>query len=217
MNDQRAIRWGILGTGHAARHFAEGLRELAGASLVAVASRTPGRAREFAARAGMPRSHDGYEGVARDPEVDVVYVASPNDRHRGDCLLCLDAGKPVLCEKPFALNAAEAEEIATAARERGLFCMEAMWMRFLPLVRELDVLLEAIGEVRLLEARLGHLHPFDPSSRLFQNEAGGGASCWIWGCISSRWPPSCSRERPPGSWPRGRSRRPGSMSRSRSC
>jgi predicted dehydrogenase len=171
---RRTIRWGILGTGRVARHFAEGLRQLEEAELTAVASRTPGRAREFAGRIGIPRAYDGYKQLAEDAGVDVVYIASPNDRHRDDCLLCLRAGKPVLCEKPFALNSEEAEEVVAAAREHRLFCMEAMWMRFLPLMRQVDATLGRIGDIRLLTAQLGHPHALDEKSRLFRLESGGG-------------------------------------------
>ncbi len=172
---RRTVRWGILGTGRIARHFAEGLRELADAELVAVASRTPGRAREFAEEIAVARAHDDYEALARDPGVDVVYIASPNDRHKDDCLLCIGAGKPVLCEKPFALDAREAEEVVAAARKERLFCMEAMWMRFLPLMRQIDAPLRKIGDVRLLTAELGHAHAYDEKNGRFRLESGGGS------------------------------------------
>ncbi|RMF62744.1 MAG: gfo/Idh/MocA family oxidoreductase, partial [Cyanobacteria bacterium J069] len=100
-----------------------------------------------------------------------------NSRHRNDCLLCLGAGKPVLCEKPFAMNAKEASEVITFARKQQLFCMEAMWMRFLPLVQRVRQMIQsgAIGEVCTLTAEFGYPAAFDPSSRLFNRELGGGA------------------------------------------
>ena len=98
------IRWGILGTGSIARQFATGLRELSDAQLVAVGSRTPERAEAFGTEFAVPRRHGNYAALASDPQVDVVYVATPHACHHADTLLCLNAGKPVLCEKPFALN-----------------------------------------------------------------------------------------------------------------
>ena len=107
----KPIRWGILGTGWIANEFAQGLSQLADAELVAVGSRTPESAQRFGEQYGVPHRHASYEALAWDAEVDVIYVATPNPLHREHSLLCLESGKPVLCEKPFALNAGEAEEI----------------------------------------------------------------------------------------------------------
>jgi predicted dehydrogenase len=171
------IRWGILGTGMIARAFAMGLAELRDAELTAVGSRSPERAQEFGGAFGVPHRHIGYEAVAADPDVDVVYVATPHSMHREDCLLCLQAGKPVLCEKPFTLNAVEAAEVMRAARERGLFLMEAMWTRFLPaIVRFRSLLAEGVlGEPQMLAADFGLREAPHPRRRLIDPALGGGA------------------------------------------
>jgi predicted dehydrogenase len=120
------IRWGILGTGWIASEFAQGLAELPDAELAAVGSRAAGSANRFADRFQVPRRHASYQALAEDPDVDVIYVATPNPLHREHSLLCLESGKSVLCEKPFALNAGEAQQVIDLGREKGLFVMEAM-------------------------------------------------------------------------------------------
>lgn len=171
------IRWGILGTGKIAGKFAQALPLVPDAELVAVGSRSVETARRFAAANGVSRAYGSYEELARDPEVDVVYVATPHVLHAENTLLCLEAGKPVLCEKPFTLNAAEARQVIAFARERGLYVMEAMWMRFIPLVRRFRELIEegAIGEPLLLHADFGFRADFPPEHRLYDPRLGGGA------------------------------------------
>lgn len=171
------IRWGILGTGSIAAQFARGLAELNDASLVAVGSRTADAAAAFAQTFGVARSHASYAALANDPDVDVIYIATPHSLHKENTLLCLEAGKAVLCEKPFAINAQEAAEMIIAARSRGLFLMEAMWTRFLPHMARLRELIAAgtIGELRVLQADFGFRASFDPQSRLFDPALGGGA------------------------------------------
>ncbi|MGD9145389.1 MAG: Gfo/Idh/MocA family oxidoreductase [Anaerolineae bacterium] len=171
------IRWGILGTGWIASEFAQGLAELPDAELAAVGSRTAGSASRFADRFQVPRRHASYQALAEDPGVDVIYVATPNPLHREHCLLCLDADKPVLCEKPFALNAGQAGDMVRAAREKKLFLMEAMWSRFFPLMAKVRELVDegAIGEVQMLVADLCIQFDFDPSDRRYAPDLGGGA------------------------------------------
>src|SRR5215472_10510198 len=133
----KSTRWGIVGTGTVAALFAEGLADAAGAELAAVASRSKERAEAFAAALGAARSYGGdgaYEALARDTAVDLVYVATPNSEHRAHAILLLEAGKGVVCEKPFAMNAEETRAIVGVARSKRVFCMEAMWMRFVPAV-----------------------------------------------------------------------------------
>lgn len=171
------IRWGIAATGGIARRFATGLAETGDAETVAVASRTAARAEEFGAEFDIAHRHASYEALAADPDVDVVYVASPHSRHEADTLLFLEAGKHVLCEKPFALNETQARRMIDAARERGLFVMEAIWSRFLPAYELLGQLLAdgVIGEVESVDADFGIRFPFDPRHRLFDLGLGGGA------------------------------------------
>lgn len=171
------IRWGILGTGSIATKFATGLAALPDAELAAVGSRTQVAADAFGDAFGVPHRHAGYEGLAADAEVDVVYIATPHSLHRQNSILCLQAGKAVLCEKPFTINAVEAEKIINLAREKGLFLMEAMWTRFLPAISKTRQLLAegAIGEVRMIMADFGFRTSFDPQSRLLNPDLGGGA------------------------------------------
>jgi predicted dehydrogenase len=171
------VRWGIIGTGHIAKKFAEGLLSLPDAELVAVGSRSQTSADDFAAWYGIPHRHATYAGLANDPDVDAVYIATPHPLHKDNSLLCLNAGKAVLCEKPFALNAAQAEEVVKLARAKQLFLMEAMWTRFLPVHVEVRELLaeDAIGDVRMLAADFGFRTEWNPNGRLLNPELGGGA------------------------------------------
>ncbi len=171
------MRWGIIGRGWIAEAFAAGLRALPDAELVAIGSRRQETAEEFAGKLGVARRHGSLEALASDPEVDVIYVATPHSAHKRVTLLCLAAGKAVLCEKPFAINAGEADEMIAAARQHKLFLMEAMWTRFTPLMAKVRALLAdgAIGEVRMLSADLGFRSAPDRTPRLFDPARGGGA------------------------------------------
>ena len=169
------VRWGILGAGAVAGLFAEDLGLVRGARLAAVADIDRARAESFATRYGAARVHAGCEELVRDPAVDVVHVATRSQDHVAHCLLAIAAGKAVLCEKPFALDAASAARVVAAARKRGVFCMEGMWMRFAPAVREA---IEAVrdgrlGRIRMITAQLGFPHRPDPSNRLFAPPGGG--------------------------------------------
>ncbi|MET7436653.1 Gfo/Idh/MocA family protein [Streptomyces sp. NPDC004082] len=172
-----SVRWGILATGGIAAAFAADLVDLPDAELVAVASRSQESAKAFAERFAIPRAYGDWASLAVDEDVDVVYVATPHSAHRAAAGLCLEAGRNVLCEKAFTLNAREARELVTLARERGSFLMEAMWMYCNPLVRRLKALVDdgAIGEVRTLQADFGLAGPFPPSHRLRDPAQGGGA------------------------------------------
>jgi predicted dehydrogenase len=173
-----ALRWGILGTGKIAATFARDLQLLPDHELTAAGSRTGERAADFAARFAMPRAHASYQELVADPAVDVVYVATPHQAHAADALLALRAGKPVLVEKPFTVNAGEAEQVIGEAKARGLFCLEAMWTRSLPHIRRIRQLLTArtLGEIRTVIADHGQRFlPPDPASRLYAPELAGGA------------------------------------------
>lgn len=172
-----AIRWGILGTGRIAATFAAALEALPDAEITAVGSRSADAAADFAQRHGAARSHASYSRLASDPDVDIVYIATPHVCHFENARLCLEAGKAVLCEKPFTLNAAQARELVRLARERQLFLMEAMWTRFLPAMSEVRRVIAdgTIGEPRFLIADFGFQKAFDPTHRLFDPALGGGA------------------------------------------
>lgn len=172
------LRWGILGTGKIAATFARDLQLLPDHRLTAVGSRTPERAADFARRFVTPRPHASYESLVGDPDVDVVYVATPHPAHAEGALLALSAGKPVLVEKPFTVNASEAEQVVAAARSNGVFCLEAMWTRSLPHMRRIRELLtaEVLGDVRTVIADHGQRFlPPDPASRLYAAALAGGA------------------------------------------
>lgn len=171
------IRWGILATGAIAKKFAEGLAVLPDAELVAVGSRSQASADAFGDAFKVPRRHASYEALANDPEVDVIYVATPHSHHKAATLLCLDAGKPVLCEKPFTINQKEAREVVARAREKKLFLMEAMWTRFIPAVVKARELIAAgeIGDVRMVQSHFGFRADPDESGRLTDPALGGGS------------------------------------------
>jgi predicted dehydrogenase len=134
-------------------------------------------ANRFADRLNIPNRHASYEALVADPDVDVVYVATPHPMHHANALLALRAGKPVLVEKAFTMNATEAEELVATARAEGLFLMEAMWTRFLPHVAEIRRLLaeRALGDIITVTADHGQWFAQDPDFRLFAPELGGGA------------------------------------------
>ncbi len=171
------VRWGILSTGGIARQFARGLAYAPGAQLVAVGSRSQANAEAFGDEFGVPRRYASYEALAADPDLDVIYIGTPHPFHAANSLLCIEAGKAVLCEKPFTLNARQASAVIRAARERGVFLMEALWTRFTPVMHKVRALLAegAIGRPRMVTADFGFHAPFDPESRLFNRALGGGA------------------------------------------
>lgn len=177
MSDYATVRWGILGAGSIANSLAKGAQACPTATVVAVGSRDQSKADAFADKYGIPNRHDSYEKLVQDPEVDVVYVSTPHPFHKEHSLLALNAGKPVLCEKPFTINAAELEEVIRVAGEKGLFLMEAMWTRYFPVMAKVRELVKggAIGEVRMLLADFGFRAGFNPESRLFDPALGGGA------------------------------------------
>lgn len=172
----KRIRWGILGPGSIARQFAKGLSVLPDAELLGVGSRTQSRADGFADEFGAPRRYGSYEALAADPDIDVVYVATPHPMHKDHSVLCLKAGKAVLCEKPFTVNRKEAETVLRVAKEEKRFIMEAMWTRFLPIVERVREWLRAgiIGEPRMVQADFGFRAGFNPQSRLFDPALAGG-------------------------------------------
>jgi predicted dehydrogenase len=170
------IRWGILATGRIAESFAGDLALVEGNELAAVGSRRPEAARSFADRFGAARAHGSYEELAADPEVDVIYVATPHSRHLEDVMLCFEAGKAVLCEKALTMNLADAETLVAEARSRGLFFAEAMWMRANPNIRHIAALaadgsLGAVGQVR---AELGFVGA-PTTARLWDPSLGASA------------------------------------------
>ena len=171
------LGWGLIGTGGIAETFAADLMFTDSGRVAAVGSRQMDTADRFADRFNIPNRHGSYAALVADPDVDLVYVATPHPLHHGDALLALRAGKPVIVEKPFTLNAAEAQELVATARAEGLFLMEAMWTRFLPHIAQIRRLVAdgALGEIVTVTADHGQWFPKDRDFRLFAPELGGGA------------------------------------------
>lgn len=169
-------RWGILGPGGIARAFTSDLRT-AGRDVVAVGSRRRENAEAFAADFDIARAHGSYEDLVGDPDVDIVYIATPHPMHAANALLALEAGKHVLVEKPFTLNAAEAAAVRDAAAECGLLAMEAMWSRYLPHMARIREIVASgvLGELRAVTADHTQRISSDPAHRLNALELGGGA------------------------------------------
>lgn len=176
MTDQK-VRWGILGPGGIAEKFAADLHLVDGAELAAVGSRSADKAAEFAKRFGFDRAHGSYAELAADPDVDVVYVATPHSFHFDAAMTCIQAGKAVLVEKPITLDLVSAARLVQAAHSSGVFLMEAMWMRVNPAIRKIAELVEegAIGWVSAIHADFGLQGPFAAEHRLRDPRLGGGA------------------------------------------
>jgi predicted dehydrogenase len=171
------LHWGIVGPGWIAGEFADAVRLHTAQRIVAVASRSIDRATAFAAEHGIETALGSVDELLARPDVDVVYIATPQSDHAATALAAIAAGKHVLVEKPFTVTAAEARTVADAARAAGVFAMEAMWSRYLPQASVLRTLLAdgALGEVRSVLADHGQAIPFGPDHRLFRPELGGGA------------------------------------------
>lgn len=174
---ERKIRWGILGAGNIAHKLATGFEAVEDGKLIAVGSRSIEKANEFADKFDIPKRYGSYEELVFDPEVDVIYVATPHTFHKEHTLMSLNAGKGVLCEKPIAVNAKEVKEMVECAQRNDAFLMEAMWTRFLPVYYKVEEWLEQglIGDVRILTADFGFRSDFNPEGRLFDPNLAGGA------------------------------------------
>ena len=173
---RRHFRWGILGTGYVSRKFALGLKATDEMSVSAVCSRTQESARSFADNLGIEHRFTSYEEMLRADVIDAVYIATPPHLHAAQASLAIEAGRPVLVEKPFCVDAAEAESLMHLARKHSVFCMEAMWTRFLPLARELKSFVQSggIGEPRLVTGSFCLKESPDSGTHLFDPRRGGG-------------------------------------------
>lgn len=188
------LHWGILAPGRISHKFAHDLKLVAGAKLHAVASRSIERARAFANEYGAAHAYGSYEELLDCPDLDVVYIASPHVGHYEHTMMCLEKGIAVLCEKPFAMNAAQVQRMVDCARANGVFLMEALWTRFIPAFDEAIRLANSgyIGELKTIRADFGFKADFPPEHRVFNPALGGGAlldvgiytiflATWLWG------------------------------------
>lgn len=173
----KSFKWGIIGLGRIARKFASDLHLLPNAKLHAVASTSLDRARQFANEFGASHAYGRYEDIVNCPDLDVVYIATPHVLHAENALICLEHGISVLCEKPFAMNRQEAQRMIHTAHRNRAFLMEALWTRFIPAVDYALALVGQgeIGDVHTVKADFGFHMPFDPHSRLYNKNLGGGS------------------------------------------
>jgi len=173
------IRWGIIGPGNIAHKFADALKTLSDGELCAVASRSKEKADTFGEEYGVSKAkcYGSYEELAKDKDIDVIYVAVPNVFHKEVSILCLKNGKAVLCEKPVAMDEQEAREVIKVAQDNKLFFMEAMWSRFLPIYEKVNTWIKdgLIGEVRMFQGDFGISRQLDPKGLKLNSELGGGA------------------------------------------
>lgn len=174
----KKMNWGIIGCGGIAGDFTKSLRTLPDADLVAVGSRTPGKAAAFAHKHKVAIYYDNYEALLEDENIEIVYVATTHNFHYENVLQCLEAGKHVLCEKVFTINAKQAQHLWEVAKEKGLFLMEAMWTRFLPSTRAIMEVINsgAIGEVMFLKADFSFKTEKDLDGRFYNLDLAGGST-----------------------------------------
>ena len=173
----KVFNWGIIGLGKIAHKFAQDLQGMKSARLHAVASRSYQKAEVFGQKYGAQHVYGDYEEIVNCPDLDVVYIATPHAFHCENTLMCLNNRIPVLCEKPFAMNAAEVRRMIAASKNNNTFLMEALWTRFLPSMEKVLSLIEkgTIGEVLSIKADFGFKADFDPNGRLYNQKLGGGS------------------------------------------
>jgi predicted dehydrogenase len=173
----KIYNWAILGCGKIARKFSSDLKLLPNARLYAAASRDLEKARSFANEFGFDKAYGSYEEMVSDPSVDVVYVATPHSYHHDHTILCLNHKKPVLCEKAFALNLAEAKEMVEVARKNNTFLMEAFWTKFLPAFNKAMEIVNSgeLGALKIIRSDFGFKAQFDPNSRMYNLALGAGS------------------------------------------
>lgn len=173
----KTINWGIMATGGIAHTFAKALVNTKGSKLAAAASRSIDKAKAFAGEFGAERFYGSYEELAKDPEIDIIYIATPMHSHYKDMLLCLENGKNVLCEKTITLNAAQFEACMKLAEKKNLFLMEAMWMKTLPIFKAVKAAVNdgKIGGIRLIKADFTSVCEYNKEGRIFNPALGGGS------------------------------------------
>jgi predicted dehydrogenase len=173
----KTIKFGIIGAGGIAVKFANAVKFVDGAELIAVSSKSLERAKVFSEKFSLSCYYDSYEEMLKNPEIDAVYIATTNNFHYENCMLCLDYNKPIVCEKPLAISKQQATEIFAKANLKNIFVMEAMWTRFLPVTQKVKswIKVKRIGEVKLIDASFCVNFNFDPESRIYNPKLAGGA------------------------------------------
>ena len=173
----KKFKWGIIAPGRIAHTFAEGIKTIPDAKIHAIASSSQARADTFAEKFKVAKAYNSYEALVADPAVDAVYISSLHHQHFGHSMLALEAGKPVLCEKPFTVNAKETEKLFATAKEKKLFIMEALWTRFLPIYGIIREWLDEgrIGEIKLMTSTFGFRPEHNARGRLLDPNLAGGS------------------------------------------
>lgn len=185
------INWGIIGPGRIANKFAQAFKAISDGCVHAVASRDQQKAKAFAAQYDIPKAYSSYKEMLADPQVDMVYIATPNRFHHQQAVLCLEADKPVLCEKPLTVNAVESSALIDLAREKDLFLMEAVWTRYLPIYQVVRQWLDegVLGKIWLLDSKFGHVVSTNEQDRWYSPELAGGVllDMGIYNVSTSQW------------------------------
>ncbi|REG87472.1 Gfo/Idh/MocA family protein [Winogradskyella sediminis] len=173
----KTINWGIIGAGKIASKFATDLNKVSNSNLYAIASRNLDKAQQFGRTFNVDKAYGCYEDLVTDPQIDAIYIATPHSFHKAHSMLCLNHQKAVLCEKPFAMNLQEVEDMIQLSKEKSTLLMEAMWTVFLPHYQyTLDLLKKKhFGNILKLEADFGFHPKYDESSRVFDKSVGGGS------------------------------------------
>ncbi|MFT5711000.1 MAG: dihydrodiol dehydrogenase / D-xylose 1-dehydrogenase (NADP) [Halioglobus sp.] len=177
MTEPSLLRWGIIGPGRIAAEFARALQFVENSQLQAVSGRSKSKVEAFARTHGVAQCYDSHYALLHNPDVDVIYIATPHRYHYELARECLLAGKPVLCEKPLTVNAAQAQSLIELSRQQGVFLMEALWTRFLPIYEDIRQWLASgeIGREQSISSSFGFEFPRDPHGRLLNRELAGGA------------------------------------------
>ncbi|MDP3446826.1 MAG: Gfo/Idh/MocA family oxidoreductase, partial [Eubacteriales bacterium] len=173
----KQVKWGIVGTGNISTQFAQGLQLVEHAQIAAVASRSINSAKAFAQRFDIPKYYGSYEDMAKDPELEIIYIGTPHPQHYDNVMLFLEAGFAVICEKPLGVNAAQTEKMIAKAREKNVFFMEGMWTRFFPAFQKALEWVKSgrIGQPKMLQAAFGYDGSANKEQWRFRHDMAGGA------------------------------------------
>lgn len=173
----KTFNFGIIGAGNIANRFCDAVKLVDGAKVIAVASATPNKAKSFAERNEIENHYDSYAEMLDRDDIDAVYIATTHNFHYENAMLCIEKGKPFICEKCFMLTKAEAEAVFNAAKAKGIFCMEAMWSRFLPIIKKAKEWVDSgrLGEIDLATFIIGFKADEDPNGRMYNPKLAGGA------------------------------------------